>query len=159
MNNCTILSNGKELQFTCKNEEEKSIMTIKQRILGELESLIYQGYYEFWLNCEYGVPMWTAEMLCNIMKKYYDVKLHIAVPYEEQSCNWNEEQRDRYFRIHEQADSVVFVNRQYHSECYHDAEQYMLERSKLLCLFGSPADNLHAVKMAESLGKEVIFIE
>lgn len=155
---CTILSNGKELHLTCKNEEEKPVLTIKQKVLGMLDSLIYQSYDEFWLNCEYGVPLWAAEMLCN-RKKYYDLKLNIAIPYEEQTTNWIEEQRDRYFRMHEKADSIIFVNKQYYPECYHDAERYMLEHSDLLCVFGSPADNLPVVETAESLGIKIIFTE
>mgnify|MGYP002858391857 CR=1 FL=1 len=86
----TILSDGSELQLTCKNEEERPVLTIKWKILGLLQSLIYEGYEEFWLNCEYGVPMWTAEFIC-ALKKNYDLKLHIAVPYEEQPLNWYEE--------------------------------------------------------------------
>lgn len=148
---CTILSDGSELQLACKNEEEQPVLKIKQRIAGMLESLIYQNFDEFWLNCEYSIPLWTAEFIC-IMKKYYNLKLHIAVPYEEQPLNWFEEQRDRYFRLHQKADSVEFVSRHFHPECCHEAEQYMLKRSNALCLFGTPKNYSNIINTAKKMG-------
>jgi len=153
---CTILSDGSELQLACKNEEERPVLEIKKKILGLLESLIYEGYEEFWVNCEYGIPLWTAELIC-AMKKDYDLKLHIAVPYEEQSTNWFEEQRDRYFSLHQKADSVKFVNTQFHSGCYQEAEQYMLMQSNVLCLLGTPQNHSHIIKIANKMKKAIYF--
>ena len=153
---CTILSDGSELQLACKNEEERPVLEIKQKILGMLESLIYEGYEEFWVNCEYGVPLWTAELIC-AMKKDYPLKLHIAVPYEEQPFNWYEEQRDRYFMLHQKADSIKLVNKHFRPGCYHDAEGYMIERSDALWMFGSPKNHVHAVKTAKEKGIPVNF--
>ena len=153
---CTILSDGSELQLACKNEEERPVLEIKKKILGLLESLIYEGYEEFWVNCEYGVPLWTAEFIC-AMKKDYDLKLHIAVPCEEQSTNWFEEQRDRYFSLHQKADSIKFVNAQFHSGCYQEAAQYMLMQSNALCLFGTPKNHSHIIKIAKEMKKAIYF--
>ena len=153
---CTILSDGSELQLACKNEEERPVLEIKKKILGLLESLIYEGYEEFWVNCEYGIPLWTAELIC-AMKKDYDLKLHIAVPYEEQSTNWFEEQRNRYFSLHQKADNVKFVNTQFHPGCYQEAEQYMLMQSNALCLFGTPQKHSHIIKIAKEMKKAIYF--
>ncbi|MBR1554107.1 MAG: DUF1273 family protein [Oscillospiraceae bacterium] len=155
---CTIVTNGKELQSPCQNEEEKPVLAIRQKLLGGLETLIYDGYDEFWFNCEYGVPLWAAEMLSEL-KKDYALKLHIAVPYEEQTTNWTENQRDRYFRLHQLADSVKLIHHQWCNNCYEDAEKYMLEHSDLLYVFGSQKDNLSAVRMAEAMKISVLFFD
>ena len=153
---CTIVSDGTELQQTCKNEEEKPILQINQNLLGVLESLIFEGYTEFWLNCEYGIPLWAAELIC-AMRKDYNLKLYIAIPYEEQPLNWCEEYRDRYFSLHEKADKVVLLNKHFHPECYHDAEEHMIKQSDLLCIFGSQTSMPHAVNTAKKLGVKTVF--
>lgn len=154
---CTILSSGAELELTCQNEHEEYYQTIKAELYMVLQSLYQEGYDKFWLTCERGIPLWAAELLC-LMKAQCDVQLHIAVPYEEQTTNWNEELRDRYFKIHEWADSATLVNTQWHEACMQEAERYMLQRSDLLYVFGSATDQLHAVKTAEEIGVEVRFV-
>ncbi len=62
--------------------------------------------------------------------------MHIAVPYEEQSKNWTEDVRDRYFAVHEQADEVVMVGTQFTVDCYETADRYMLDRSDALLICG-----------------------
>lgn len=87
----TIVSTGFENDIQCKNEHEPPYLGIKKRLREAIWEAYCGGAYEFYVNCEYGVPLWAAEMIC-ALKMYNKIKLHIVVPYEEQ-C------RDRYEHI------------------------------------------------------------
>lgn len=154
---CTIVSNGVELISAFENEHEPFYRTMIRELDKSLQRIYRKGYDEFWVTCERGIPLWVAERLC-LIKTQFDIKLHIAVPYEETATYWPEALRDRYFKIHELADSVSLVNTQWNSQCYHEAERYMLEKSDLLFVFGSPEDKLYAVEVAKSMGINVKFI-
>lgn len=149
---CTIVTNGEELYLKCKNEHEKPCLTIKAKLLHTVWSLYCEGYDVFYLNCEYGIPLWAAEIIC-ALKMYNPVKLNIVTPYEEQSVNWCEEYRERYFKVHFHADSVHMTKKQFSNECYNKADCYMIDRSDMLFVFGR--NNLHSMGYARSQGVDI----
>lgn len=155
--NCTIISSKAELQLECKNENEQPYHGIKLELYQIIMQLYQKGYDTFYVNGEYGIPLWTAEIICRL-KSSYDITLNIAIPYEEQSTNWVEEFRDRYYQIQLLADSVTLVNTQYASECYQEADEYMIQNSDLLYVFGTKQDCLDTVDMAKELGIKVLYV-
>ena len=66
---------------------------------------------------------------------------------------------DRYFSVHEMADSVKTAEKHYSEDSYDIADEIMLNDSDLLLVFGSPSDNLYAVEYAEKNNVRVGFIE
>ena len=120
---CTILTDGTKLNGICRNEEEPPLLTVRSRLFTLMQTLIAQGYDEFWLNGEYGIPLWAAEFLLKL-RVGNPITVHIAVPYEEQSTNWTEDVRDRYFTVHEEADEVKMVGTQFTADCYETADRY-----------------------------------
>ncbi len=154
---CTIISSKAELQLECKNENEPPYHGIKLELYQTIMQLYQKGYDTFYVNGEYGIPLWAAEIICQL-KSFQDITLHIAIPYEKQSTNWIEEFRDRYFQIQSLADSVTFVNTQYFPECYQKADEYMLQNSDLLYLFGTKQDCLETVDTAKKLGIEIVYV-
>ena len=50
---CTILTDGTELNGICRNEEEPPLVTVRSRLFTLIQTLVAQGYDEFWLNGEY----------------------------------------------------------------------------------------------------------
>lgn len=151
---CTIISNRAELRLECKNENEPPYPGIKLELYQIIMQLYQQGYDTFYVNAEYGIPLWAAEIICKL-KQSYDIALHIAIPYEEQSTNWVEEFRDRYFRILSLADNSAYVNTHYSPECYEEADEYMLQNSDLLYVFGCKGDCQQAADSAKELGIEI----
>ena len=55
---------------------------------------------------------------------YNDIELNIAMPYEEQSTNWVEEHRDRFFNVHAESDNVEIISLQYTDDCYELADEH-----------------------------------
>ena len=110
------------------NEYEPPYNQIKEKLRDTIWGLYCEGYNEFWVNCEYGVPLWAAEIII-ALKMYNDIKLHIAMPYEEQATKWAEDYRDRFFTVHENADTVKIISTHYTEDCYEKAERYMIDAS------------------------------
>ena len=77
------------------------------------------------------------------------------MPYEEQANDWYEDQRERYFSVHSLADDVYMLNTQFYEGCYDEADEYMIDQSDLLLVFGfkNSGDFLHGIKYARE--KEV----
>lgn len=84
---CTISTSGEEMLLKCKNEYEMSYIKIKHKLRENIWYLYCEGYDEFYLNCEYGVPLWAAEIICTL-KMYNNIKLHVVIPHENQCINW-----------------------------------------------------------------------
>lgn len=139
-----------------KNESEPPYPMIKAKLRELIWGLYCQGYDNFYVNCEYGIPLWVAEFI-TALKLYNDITLNIVVPYEEQSVKWAEEYRDRYFSVHEKADSVILASTQYHPECYRTAEKIMIDKSELLIICGKETELSDTYKYAGYQDVKVIY--
>lgn len=151
---CTIISTGEELNLICKNENEPLYLEIKAKLREKIWNLYCKGYDSFWLNCEYGVPLWCGEII-TALAMYNDIELNISMPYEEQSTNWVEEHRDRFFAVHADSDHVEVISNQYTEDCYELADEHMIDESDLVVIVGSPDQNNSLRKYAESMGVKV----
>lgn len=151
---CTIISTGEELDLVCKNENEPPYPGIKQKLFDKIWELYCIGYDSFWVNCEYGVPLWCAEII-TALSLHNDIKLQIAMPYEEQSTNWVEEFRDRFFAVHSLADSVELIAAQYDDECYDRADKYMIDASDMLLIVGSRPERPYISDCANESGIQI----
>ena len=155
---CIILSSGDEFWTLCWNESEKPFSTIKANVWETVWDLYCRGYDNFYVNCDYDTPMWAAEFILNL-KAGNEVKLHIMTPYEEQATDWPEEIRDRYFAIHEKADSVTMAHTQYDPFCYQETDEKMIDESDLLLVFGSENDAPFAEEYAKKKGIPIEYQE
>ncbi len=153
---CTISSNQKEKDWVCKNEHEMPYIGLKQVLIEILWRLYQGGYTDFCVNCDYGVPLWAAEVIC-AMKQYHSIHLHLVIPFEEQSTNWPEALRDRYFAVHEKADTVVFARNHPEEDCWEEADRRMVKCSDLVFLFAEDSDCLYIADHAKECGVKVIY--
>lgn len=155
---CSIISTGEELNLVCKNEFEPPYPEIKAKLREKIWELYCKGYDRFWVNCEYGVPLWCAEIIV-ALQIYNDIELNIAMPYEEQSTNWVEEHRERFFSLHNASDRVEIISNQYTDDCYDRANECMINNSDLLLVVGKNHIGMHYLKYAADLGVNVEFFE
>ena len=109
---CTItgVSYDKLCRILGENENEPPCIAFKKRLSNAIWQLHCGGVSDFWLNSERGIPMWAAEIIGGL-KMYNAVGLHIAVPSETHNIDWSEDWRDRYYAVHEKADSVHIPRR------------------------------------------------
>ena len=151
---CTIISDGSELDRNCRNEKEKPYPEIKGRLRETIWKLFCEGYTGYYVNCEYGIPLWTAEII-TALKLYNDIDLNIVVPFEEQCRDWCEENRDRYYALHEKADNVVFACREFEEGCYDIAAEMMIDESDLAVIIGRSGSVDRLEKYAKRSGAAV----
>lgn len=143
----TISSTGFEKKFTRKNEHEEPYLTIKKQLCNFIWKAYISGVSSFCVNCEYGIPLWAAEIIC-ALKQYNNIRLHIVIPFEEQTTDWGENLRDRYFAIHEKADTVVMASNQYTPNCYNLADEIMAANSDMIFIFAEKLCPLHICSYA-----------
>ena len=156
--NCTIVSDGSELLLQCKNEHEKPYPEIKEKLREIIWTLYCEGYDTFYLNSEYGIPLWAAEAIC-AMKMYNDIKLNIVIPYEEQASYWCDEYRDRYFNVHAKSDSVIMADKRHCDDCYAEADDIMIAESDLLAVFGKKGNSLYAENCARKKNIKIMYFQ
>ena len=113
---CTIVSDKLEVNFIYK----KHTQDIKKKITEMVWKMYCKGYDTFQVNCEYGIPLWTAEIITAL--KMYNA--------------WSEDKRNRYYECHKNADSVAIVNTHYSKECYKITEEIMISKSDIVISFG-----------------------
>lgn len=147
---CTIISTGEELNLVCKNENELPYPEIKVKLREKIWELYCKGYDSFWINCEYGVPLWCGEII-SALAMYNDIELNIAMPYEEQSTNWVNEHRERFFDIHAESDHVELISNNYTDDCYELADEHMIDNSDLLLVIGITS-NCYGASYAKGRG-------
>ena len=141
---CAIISEDSELSAELKNESSRSCIKLKKRLKEFILAAYAHGYDRFYTNCEYGVPLWAAEIICK-MKMAMPIELHIVIPYEEQATKWGQKRRDRYYKVNEQCDSVCFASTRYHESCYRNANEIMLKNSDRVLAYNVSSDNCYAV--------------
>jgi len=95
---------------------------------------------DFFTNCERGFPLWAAEaIIASRSFREEPARLHVLIPHEEQARRWSVDERDRYYRVHEAADSVTMLQTSYTDECYENADTFMINRSVMLLTDGGNA--------------------
>ncbi len=147
---CTIVSSGSEQYWRCKNEHEYPYTAIKVILLQKIRQLYTDGFTKFYMNCEFGVPLWAAEVICLLKEQgCMDLQLCIVIPYEEQCRNWSEDLRNRYYRVHELADNVILTSTQYHEKCYQYTDEIMAKESDLIMIFKQSEEDVYILKYAE----------
>lgn len=98
-----------QLPFGYDEEDELCVM-IKLKIAEIVSQLTLNGITNFITDCEYGIPMWGAEVV--LAQKIFmpEITLSIYIPHENQAVKWAPDWRERYFDIHEKADDVMIYN-------------------------------------------------
>ncbi len=146
---CGIASSGEEVFL---NPKEQQIL--QQRLALIILHQHKWGCRDFYVNCNYGVPLWAAEIICKF-KKYMHINLHISAPHEEQSTHWEECHRDRYMRVHQMADTIAFVSLPHNPDSYRCADEFMVENSTFLLMYGDPDAETYIEEYAKDIGKIV----
>ena len=106
--------------------------------------------------------MFCSEIVLGLREKNPALKLHCILPCTTQAEKWSVSSRDRYRSILEQADSVVYVSRDYHKNCMLGRNRFMVEyASALLAVYnGTRRSGTGAtVNYARQMGREIIVID
>ena len=151
---CTIVGmTVSELHFGM-DEEHLDCIALKLCLANRIAEVHAGGVMNFVCNCEWGVPLWTAEAVI-ALKSTFDIRLNIVQPFEGQADRYSKEVRERFFNVHSRADSVITVHQKYCEDCYRDADIRMIDNSDILLT--DDADSFIA-RYAVGNGKRVVGI-
>lgn len=90
------------------------------------------GVTQFLSGMAEGVDTWAALAVLALREKNDALKLHCILPCREQAEQWGGPAQALYRSILEQADSVVYVNRDYKKDCMLERNRFLVEHSDIL---------------------------
>ena len=124
------------------DETDRRCVALKEALETEIEKLTAENYTDFLSGMAEGADTWAAEIVLKLREKNPALRLHCILPCKSQADKWSASARERYYHILEQADSIIYVNRD-------EARNCMLERNRFLV---DHADLLVAVYNGEERG-------
>jgi uncharacterized phage-like protein YoqJ len=142
-----------ELSFG-QDELHHSCQNLKLAIGEQIITLHDKGVSDFLTTAEYGFPLFAAEavLATRLLSPDNPPRLHVIMPHEGQAHRWSDSVRERFYDIHEAADSVTMLATQFTDECYIEADEFMMKRSIMLLTDGGNAELL---KLARTKNKHI----
>lgn len=142
-------------------DEECSIaLDFRKRLRETIEILILQGYRHFISGGAQGMDIMAAETVLDLQKRYPDVTLEMAIPFERQADHWSETYRVRWQRCVECADMVTVLSHEYAKSCLFARNRYLVAQADLLlaCYDGKEGGTMHTVEYARRSGCPVCLL-
>ena len=142
------------------DEESPLALDFRKRLSETIEILILRGYRHFISGGAQGMDIMAAETVLDLQKRYPDVTLEMAIPFEGQAGRWPESYRARWQRCVESADVVTVLSHEYTKSCLFARNRYLVTQADLLlaCYDGKEGGTKHTVEYAQCSGRPVCLI-
>lgn len=121
-----------------------------------VRELAEDGYTGFLCGGAQGFDTLAAEIILRERVRSPALTLTLALPYPGQSDHWPEPDRERYHRILDSADEVLYLSDHYHRFCMQQRNRYMVDHSRLLVCYLTAASGGTAGTVDYALGKGVL---
>ena len=144
------------------DESDSRCVRLRELFSQQIKYLITQGYTDFLSGMALGVDIWAAQTVLNLREKHPKLKLHCILPCVGQEKMWNTEARALYYSIIKQADSRVYVNRNYYKNCMLDRNKFMVDHSDLLfAVYAgvSRSGTASTVAYARTQGRKILILD
>ncbi|MBR1970730.1 MAG: DUF1273 family protein [Clostridia bacterium] len=144
-----------------KSEGSEYIIKLKNQISLQIEKAIEDGFYDFYTGMAQGTDTFAAEEVLKKQQNDNRVKLHAAIPCEMQANSWNEKEKERYKRILEKCESVIYVSRNYYRGCMQQRNKFMVDNSeRVIAVWNgeNAGGTAFTIKYASRQGKEIYLI-
>jgi len=143
------------------DEESQRCIVLKEKLGFNAERMILSGIRHFICGMARGSDMYFCEAVLKLRKKYAEITIEAAIPYEKQASGWREKDRERYLGLSRQCDFLTYVSHEYSRNCMLRRNRYMVNNSSvLLAVFdGKPGGTKSTLKYAAQRGLEIIEIE
>ena len=120
------------------------------------------GVTQFLSGMAEGVDRWAAIIVLALREKNPVLKLHCILPCKTQADNWNPASKDIHRSILEQADSIVYVSRDYHKNCMMERNKFMVNHADILlavCRKIPRSGTAATINYARKINREIIMID
>ncbi len=143
------------------DETDVRCIELKKALAVQIAKLVRDGYTDFFSGMAEGTDTWAALTVLASKKEDPALKLHCVLPCEGQADKWSVSAREVYFSILEQADSVVYVIREYSKDCMLKRNRYLVDHAAcLLAVYNGErrGGTAMTVRYARKMGREVIVL-
>lgn len=144
------------------DESAPGCVLLKEVLAAQISALADRGVTDWLSGMAQGVDLWCAQIVLDLKKKNPALKLHAILPCEGQESKWTAAAQALYRSILEQADEVVYVNRNYSANCMLERNRYMVDLASILLAVYNGAYRSGTgmtVRYAQKLGREIIIID
>ena len=144
------------------DETARDCVLLKQVLAAQIAELADQGVTDFLSGMALGADVWSAQVVLDLQRKYPAIGLHCILPCEGQEIKWTVPAQKQYNAILEQAREVVYVSREYTSNCMLKRNHYLVDHSGVLLAVynGVQRSGTGAtVNYARKLGREIIVLD
>lgn len=114
------------------NEADRRCIDLKAALFAQIRKLTDEGVTQFLSGMALGVDLWSAQAVLALRQGNPKQKLHCILPCMAQADAWSESARKQYHWILTQADSVIYVNREYHRNCMLERNHFMVDHAEVL---------------------------
>lgn len=144
------------------NEAVGDCVELKKVLAEQIKKLADNGVTDFLTGLALGVDTWAALSVLGLQKENPALKLHCILPGREQADPWTVSERGVYQSILEQADSVVYVNRNYTRNCMLERNHFLVDHCDfLLAVYNGErrGGTAATVRYAQKANREIIVID
>ena len=133
---------------------------LEKQLYVEVESLINKGILYFGCGGALGFDMLAAETVIRLREKYGNIRLILVLPCKEQNKYWNEKDKERYLKIIDCADKVIFTSEQYFSGCMQKRNRHLVDHSSVCVAYmrKNTGGTAYTVDYARSCGTELVLL-
>lgn len=134
----------------------------KEKFKERIKSLIEDfSVTHFISSMDIGVEQYAAEIVLEFKNIYPQISLEGVLPFEAQSENWTEFQRNIYYSLMERSDKETLLQYHYTNDCMIKSDIYMINKSKFIIIFcnGDTSRIGKLISYAKSIGRVVFIID
>ncbi len=150
----------KKFPWGC-HEADSRCIALKQSLTEQIAKLVAAGYTDFLSGMAEGTDTWAAQAVLALKKENPVLKLHCVLPCEGQADKWSVSARKVYLFILEQADSVVYVGREYNKDCMLKRNRYLVDHAAcLLAVYNGErrGGTAMTVRYARKMGRKIVIL-
>ncbi len=144
------------------DESNQECVALKEILTGEIMRLTDIGVTNFLSGMAEGVDTWASVIVLALREKNPEIKLHCILPCKTQADNWSSTSQVLYRSILEQADSIIYVSRDYHKKCMMERNKFMVNHADILlavCREIPRSGTEATINYARKMSREIITID
>lgn len=160
---CCAFTGHRPKKFPWRYDEtDARCVALKKMLAVQIAKLADAGYTDFLSGMAEGADTWAALAVLALKKEHPALKLHSILPCETQADSWSDFARERYFFVLGQADSVVYVNREYSKDCMLKRNRYLIDHAAgLLAVYNGErrGGTAMTVRYARKLNRDILLLD
>ncbi len=143
------------------SRETDYIINLKKEISNAIDKAIEDGYTDFYCGMAKGVDTYAAEIVLEKAKTDCKIKLHAAIPCENQEGAWSMEDKEKYYYLLSKCESINYTSKIYNDRCMLLRNEFMVNNSdRLIAVWNGQmrGGTAYTVRYAKKCGKEIYLI-